>query len=143
MQSSDMLLVGMDLCKEPQTILSAYNDAAGVTAAFNLNLLHRINRELDGNFIVDNFTHYPIYDPQKGVMKSYLVSQQDQEVTIKATRQTFHFKAWEAIHTESSYKFTLAQAETIGLESGFEVTQVFQDKNQYFADVLYTVTRYD
>ncbi|MER2998917.1 L-histidine N(alpha)-methyltransferase [Pontibacter populi] len=140
MRSGDMLLVGMDLCKEPETILRAYDDAAGVTAAFNLNLLHRINRELGGNFIVEQFKHFALYNPQKGVMKSFIISQQDQEVTVQATGQTFQFKAWEAIHTENSYKFTLALAETIGQENGFEVKQVFQDKNQYFADVLYAVT---
>ncbi|WP_162426165.1 L-histidine N(alpha)-methyltransferase [Pontibacter pudoricolor] len=140
MQPGDMLLLGMDLCKEPETILRAYNDATGVTAAFNLNLLHRINRELGGDFIVDQFKHFPLYDPQHGVMKSFLISQQEQEVTIKATGQTFHFKAWEAIHTESSYKFTLELAETIGNVNGFKIQQIFQDKNHYFADVLYIVT---
>lgn len=140
MQPGDMLLVGMDQCKEPETILKAYDDAAGVTAAFNLNLLHRINRELGGNFEVDQFRHFAIYDPQDGVMKSFLISQQTQVVTIKATGQTFKFNAWEAIHTESSYKFTLQQAETIGIETGFKMQHIFQDKNHYFADVLYAVT---
>lgn len=140
MQPGDMLLVGMDQCKAPETILKAYDDAAGVTAAFNLNLLHRINRELGGNFEVDQFRHFALYDPQDGVMKSFLISQQTQDVTIKATGQTFHFNAWEAIHTESSYKFTLQQAETIGIETGFKMQHIFQDKNHYFADVLYAVT---
>src|SRR5690606_35380942 len=85
MQPGDKLLVGMDLRKDPETILKAYNDASGVTAAFNLNLLDRINTELGGNFIVDQFMHYPLYNPQEGVMKSYLVSKKAQEVTIKAT----------------------------------------------------------
>jgi L-histidine Nalpha-methyltransferase len=140
MQPGDMLLVGMDQCKAPGTILKAYDDAAGITAAFNLNLLHRINRELGGNFEVNQFRHFALYDPQDGVMKSFLISQQTQEVTIKATGQTFNFNAWEAIHTESSYKFTLQQAETIGIETGFKMQHIFQDKNHYFADVLYAVT---
>ncbi|NDK56390.1 L-histidine N(alpha)-methyltransferase [Pontibacter fetidus] len=140
MQPGDMLLIGMDQCKAPETILKAYDDAAGVTADFNLNLLHRINRELGGNFETDQFRHFALYDPQIGVMKSFLISQQDQNVTIKATEQTFHFHAWEAIHTESSYKFTLQQAETIGNEAGFNIQHIFQDKNCYFADVLYVVT---
>ncbi|MBC5773193.1 L-histidine N(alpha)-methyltransferase [Pontibacter sp. KCTC 32443] len=140
MQPGDMLLIGMDLCKEPETILRAYDDAAGVTADFNLNLLHRINRELGGNFDVGQFKHFALYDPQEGVMKSFLISQQDQEVSIKATGQSFYFHAWEAIHTESSYKFTLKQAETMGQELGFELQHIFQDKNHYFADVLYVVT---
>jgi L-histidine Nalpha-methyltransferase len=140
MQPGDMLLIGMDQCKAPETILKAYDDAAGVTAAFNLNLLHRINRELGGNFEVDQFRHFALYDPQDGVMKSFLISQQTQDVTIKATGQTFNFNAWEAIYTESSYKFTLQQAETIGIETGFKMQHIFQDKNHYFADVLYAVT---
>ena len=140
MQPGDMLLIGMDLCKEPETILRAYNDAAGVTAAFNLNLLHRINRDLGGKFLVDQFSHFPLYDPQEGVMRSYLVSRQLQEVSIQATGQVVHFNAWEAIHTESSYKFTLKQAEALGHQTGLEVQHTFQDKNLYFADVLYAVT---
>ncbi|MEJ8755494.1 L-histidine N(alpha)-methyltransferase [Pontibacter sp. H259] len=143
MQPGDMLLIGMDLCKAPETILQAYNDASGVTAAFNLNLLHRINRELEGNFIVEQFAHFALYDPQQGVMKSYVVSKQQQDVSIKATGQTFHFNAWEAIHTESSYKFTKQQLHDIAIENGFTLQHIFQDKNDYFADVLYTVDQHD
>jgi len=140
MQPGDMLFIGMDLCKEPETILRAYNDAASVTAAFNLNILHRMNRELGADFIVDQFRHFALYDPQHGVMKSYLISQQKQDVSIKATGQTFHFNSWEAIHTESSYKFTLQQVQEMADECGFTVQHIFQDKNHYFADVLYTVS---
>lgn len=140
MQPGDMLLIGMDLCKDPDTILRAYDDSAGITAAFNLNLLHRINRELGGNIEVDQFRHFALYDPQEGVMKSYLISQQAQEVGIKAIGKSFHFGAWEAIHTESSYKFTLEQAKTMGHDIGFKIQHIFQDKNEYFADVLYALS---
>ncbi|MBB6610037.1 L-histidine N(alpha)-methyltransferase [Pontibacter sp. Tf4] len=138
MQQQDMLLMGIDLHKDPDTILSAYNDAAGVTAAFNLNLLHRINRELGGNIPVDNFRHFALYDPQEGVMRSYLVSQAAQTITLQAAPgQTFHLQPWEAIHTENSCKFTLAQAEQLGARHGLRVKSVFQDKKKYFADILY------
>lgn len=137
MYPKDLLLMGMDLQKDPDTILEAYNDAAGVTAAFNLNLLHRINRELGGNIQVDQFRHFALYNPQQGVMQSFLVSQATQTITLRASSQAFTLQAWEAIHTENSCKFTLQQAQKLGTSCGFIVSEVFQDKNNYFADILY------
>ncbi|MCC9135189.1 L-histidine N(alpha)-methyltransferase [Pontibacter silvestris] len=135
----DKLLLGVDLRKDPDTILAAYNDATGVTAEFNINLLRRINRELGGDFNINRFRHYAVYNPQEGVMKSYLVSKAHQDVYIKDIDKTFHFDAWEAIHTEYSHKYSLQQVEEMGKQSGFAIEQVFQDKRQYFADVLFTV----
>ncbi|MFD2515814.1 L-histidine N(alpha)-methyltransferase [Pontibacter locisalis] len=137
LEPGDSLLMGIDLRKDPDTILRAYNDFAGVTAAFNLNLLHRINRELGGNFDVNGFIHYPIYNPQEGVMRSYLVSKQEQDVYIQATGRSFHFNAWEAIHTESSYKYTLPQIQAMVEASGFTLETIFQDKEGCFADVIF------
>ncbi len=139
LNTGDKLLLGADLCKNPEAILDAYNDASGVTAEFNLNLLNRINRELGGNFDVSAFQHYALYDPQEGVMKSYLVSRKDQEVYIEATGQSYTFKAWEAIHTENSHKYTLQQIKELGEVCGFRTETVFLEKNQYFADVLFTI----
>lgn len=139
LNAGDKLLMGIDLRKEPETILKAYDDAAGVTAAFNLNLLHHINRELSGNIDVSKFRHFALYDPQEGVMKSYLVSQENQEVYLETTGERFAFEAWEAIHTENSYKYTLKQIKEMGKACGFETEAVFQDERQYFADVLFTV----
>ncbi|RDV14314.1 L-histidine N(alpha)-methyltransferase [Pontibacter diazotrophicus] len=135
----DKLLMGIDLRKDPDTILSAYNDASGVTAEFNLNLLRRINSELGGNFDIDQFRHYPIYNPHEGVMRSFLVSKKDQDVYIRDTGQTFHFDAWEAIHTENSHKYSLQQVSELGKACGFSVETVFQDDACGFADVLFTV----
>ena len=136
----DKLLMGIDLRKDPDTILSAYNDASGVTAEFNLNLLRRINRELGGEFDVDQFRHYPIYNPHEGVMRSFLVSKKEQDVYIHATGQTIHFDAWEAIHTENSHKYSLQQVSELGEACGFTVESVFQDEACRFADVLFTVS---
>ncbi|GAA4436639.1 L-histidine N(alpha)-methyltransferase [Pontibacter saemangeumensis] len=136
----DKLLVGVDLRKDPDTILSAYNDAAGVTAEFNLNLLRRINRELGGDFDLSQFRHYPIYNPHEGVMRSFLVSTQAQDVYIRDTGQTFHFDAWEAIHTENSHKYSMRQVEELGKACGFGIETVFQDDACGYADVLFTVT---
>ncbi|WP_237586839.1 L-histidine N(alpha)-methyltransferase [Pontibacter russatus] len=136
----DKLLLGVDLRKDPDTILSAYNDTSGVTAEFNLNLLRRINAELGGEFDIAQFQHYPIYNPQEGVMRSFLVSRKEQEVYIRDTGRTFHFDAWEAIHTENSHKYSMQQVEELGKACGFRVETLFQDVACRFADVLFTVT---
>jgi len=143
LQPGDKLLMGIDLHKDPDIILRAYDDAAGVTAAFNLNLLRRINRELGGNFDLEQFRHYPLYNPQDGVMRSYLVSKKEQEVYIRDLRKSFHFAAWEAIHTENSHKYTLPQVKELGMACGFTLQSVFQDNNHRFADVLFSVEEDD
>ena len=140
LNKGDKLLLGVDLRKDPDTILSAYNDASGVTSEFNLNLLRRINAELGGEFDIAQFQHYPIYNPQEGVMRSFLVSRKEQEVYIRDTGRTFHFDAWEAIHTENSHKYSLQQVAELGEACGFRIETVFQDEACRFADVLFTVT---
>ena len=136
LNTGDKLLLGVDLRKNPDTILKAYDDAAGVTAAFNLNLLHRINRELGGNFQVEQFRHFALYDPQEGVMKSYLISEVEQKVYLKSSGKHYVFEAWEAIHTENSHKFTLKQIEEMARHCGFQIDTVYQDKQNLFADVV-------
>ncbi|NEM97808.1 L-histidine N(alpha)-methyltransferase [Pontibacter burrus] len=137
MRPKDLLLMGTDLHKDPEIILKAYDDASGVTAAFNLNLLHRMNRELGADIQVGQFRHFALYNPQQGVMQSFLVSQVKQTITLKAASQAFTLQAWEAIHTENSCKFTLEQVQQLGATTGFKVDAVYQDKNNYFADILY------
>ena len=136
LQVGDCLFMGVDLRKDPQTILQAYNDATGVTAEFNLNLLRRINRELGGNFQVEQFKHYALYNPLGGVMQSFLISQVKQEVYISATDKTFGFEAWEAIHTENSHKYTLKEITLMAKQCSFRVETAFHDQNKYFADIL-------
>lgn len=137
MRPKDRLFIGFDLKKDPQLILDAYNDAAGVTAAFNLNLLHRINRELGANFAVDHWRHWETYDPISGAAKSHLVSTQDQEVFIQELNQSFYFPAWDVIHTEVSWKYSLADIESLASASGFEIEANFMDERSYFVDSLW------
>ncbi len=139
LKAGDKLLMGLDLRKDPDTILQAYNDPTGVTAAFNLNLLERINRELGGNFVLENFRHFATYNPLEGVMRSFLISKVKQQVHLAAADQTFTFDAWEAIHTENSHKYTLEQAQEMGKACGFRTETVFQDQQGCFADVLFAV----
>lgn len=139
LSEGDKLLMGVDLRKNPETILKAYDDAAGVTAAFNMNLLERINRELGGNFDLEHFRHHAIYNPLEGVMRSFLISLKEQDVHIEAVNKTFHFEAWEAIHTENSHKYSLPQIEELGEQCGFKVDKVYFDGDKRFADVLFEV----
>jgi L-histidine N-alpha-methyltransferase len=140
LKPGDKVLMGFDLRKDPNVIRPAYDDAAGVTAAFNLNLLKRLNRELNADFDLDQFEHFADYDPLQGVMKSYLISRKKQTVTFKALNVTVSFEAWEAIHTENSHKYTIPQIEKLGRKSHLEIEEIFTDDKHYFADVLFSVT---
>ncbi len=133
----DVVLIGFDLKKNPAEILAAYNDSQGVTRDFNLNLLHRINRELGGNFEVNNFRHYPLYDPQTGEAKSFLVSQRNQSVTIGAPAKTFQFKDGETIHTEISRKYSLPEIDLLADLSGFQTARNFTDPKNRFVNALW------
>lgn len=132
----DRLLIGFDLQKAPRLIRAAYDDAQGVTAAFNLNLLTRLNRELGGNFDLSHWQHYTDYDPIAGVVRSFLVSTRAQQVHLEALDQTVDFAAWEIIHTENSYKFTQLLIRQVATEAGLEVQNFFTDEQAYFADVV-------
>ena len=101
------LLIGVDTTQDPALLIPAYDDAAGVTAAFNLNLLDRINRELDGDFDRRDFRHLARHDPQHGRVEMHLVSQREQEVHVRG--RTFMFAAGETIHTENCYKYSPTQ----------------------------------
>ena len=135
----DLLLTGFDLKKDPEVILSAYNDPAGITAAFNLNLLRRLNRELGANFELQDFKHWETYNPLTGETKSYIVSRKDQHIFIKALNRSFHFEAWEAINVELSKKYSVPELETLAGQAGFSIQQHFFDKNNYFVDSLWRV----
>lgn len=137
LSQGDMLLIGFDLMKSPKKILSAYNDKDGVTKAFNLNLLTRINKELGANFNVEDFGHFPTYDPQTGETKSHIISKKQQTVYIESLDESFSFDAWEAIHTEVSQKYSMKMIEAYAAESGFEIVHNFMDSNKYFVDSLW------
>lgn len=137
MAPGDLLITGFDLKKDPAVILDAYSDPAGITAAFNLNLLERINKELGGNFDLDQFKHWEAYNPITGATKSYIVSKTKQTIHIKALDQDFELDAWEAIDVELSQKFSLAEIEALAKETGFEVVQHFTDQRDYFVDSVW------
>ena len=136
---ADRLLIGFDLQKDPRRIRAAYDDAQGITAAFNLNLLTRLNRELGADFDLAHWQHYTDYNPLNGAVRSYLVSTRTQRVRLAALDETFDFAAWEVIHTENSYKFTLPQVEALAAEAGLRVAAIFTDAASDFADVVLAV----
>ena len=134
LSTADMVLIGFDLKKNPNKILAAYDDKAGYTREFNLNLLRRINSELKGNFEIENFQHYAMYDPSTGACKSYLISMKEQSVMIDNT--TIHFEKNEPVFMEISQKYSLKEIHTIAHQCGFEVMKYFFDNNIYFVDVI-------
>jgi len=139
LQPGDMLLIGFDLKKDPSVILAAYNDSAGVTKDFNLNLLRRMNRELGANFDLSAFRHWPNYNPLNGEVKSYLVGEKQQTVHFEALALEVPFQKWEAIDMELSKKYDRTEIEWLAQGAGFEVQQWFFDEKEYFADVLFRV----
>ena len=132
----DMVLIGIDLKKNPKQILAAYNDGNGYTREFNLNLLQRINTELDGDFKLDFFDHYATYDPHSGACKSYLVSLKDQEAHI-GNNEMILFRKDETIFMEISQKYTIEQTDETAVHSGFIPVGHFFDKNKWFVDVIW------
>lgn len=133
----DIVLIGFDLKKNPQTILDAYNDTTGITAAFNLNLLSRINRELDANFNIEKFEHYQSYNPLNGACRSYLISSENQVVVIGG--KVFNFEKDEAISMELSQKYSLKECESIADKSGFAPLNYITDSKSWFTDAVWLV----
>ncbi len=139
LHSGDLLLIGIDLKKDPRVILQAYNDPEGVTSAFNLNLLTRINRELSADFDLGAFSHYASYNPQNGECRSYLLSKKDQQVYFEDMDLTIDFKAWEEVHMEISKKYSLSEIEELADRSGFKVVKHLTDDRNYFVDSFWEV----
>jgi dimethylhistidine N-methyltransferase len=135
----DRVLIGFDLKKDPERILAAYNDPSGNTAAFNLNLLTRINRELDADFQLDQFRHWQFYDPLSGACRSRLLSQVRQTVHIGHLDLPVEFDAWEAIEVEVSMKYSLAEIEVLAAAAGFAVEEHFLDDRGDFVDTLWRI----
>jgi dimethylhistidine N-methyltransferase len=135
LKPGDLVLIGFDLKKDPKTILDAYNDNCGFTRDFNLNLLLRINTELQGNFHLENFYHYPTYDPATGATKSYIVSKVKQQVNIG--ENTFDFSAGEPIFMEISQKYTVVQTDELAKQTGFEPIHHFYDSKKWFLDAIW------
>ncbi len=137
----DQALIGFDLKKDIELLLSAYNDSKGVTAKFNLNVLNRINRELGAEFDLGKFRHFGSYDVFSGAMESYLVSLVDQEVYIETLGRSFTLRAWEPIHIEYSYKYLESDIDRIATETGFFVKEHLYDSKRYYIDSIWGVTK--
>jgi dimethylhistidine N-methyltransferase len=120
------MVIGVDTKKSPDLLHSAYNDARGVTAKFNLNILERINRELDGDIVVDRFQHYAFYSPARGRVEMHLISTSDQVAHVGG--QPIRFREGESIHTENSYKYTADEFTKLARNAGWKM------EKQWFAD---------
>jgi dimethylhistidine N-methyltransferase len=141
LSADDYLLIGFDLKKDIDTLLLAYNDRAGKTAAFNLNLLTRINEVLGADFDLRSFQHYSTYNVTSGAMESFLVSLEQQTVWVAELERSFEFKPFEALHTEYSYKYLEEDVHGLAADTGFQVEGVFFDAQRRFCDGLWRVKK--
>jgi dimethylhistidine N-methyltransferase len=129
--ASGRLIIGVDLRKDLSILLPAYNDSAGVTAAFNINVLARINRETGADFNLDQFLHSAIFNAAEGRIEMHLVSTAAQRVTLLG--RSFDFLAGETIHTENSYKYSIPQFRDLARRAGWEPRRVWTDPDQMFS----------
>ena len=136
LNANDKLFLGVDLIKSEEIVLPAYNDAANITANFNLNILERINREFDADFNTELFEHKPEYTEKEGIAKSYLVSTVEQEIEVKALNKTFTFLEGEKIHTEISRKYNDTVINNILQGTDFKVIAKRTDSKNLFADYI-------
>jgi len=134
--AGDIMLLGADLIKSAEIVLPAYDDAQGVTKAFNMNLLHRMNNELGANFVIEQFDHLAEYTEAEGIAKSFIVSQVAQQVHIAATSKTYDFVAGEKIHVEVSRKYNQQVLELILEKTDFTISRLLTDRQGYFADFV-------
>jgi dimethylhistidine N-methyltransferase len=136
LSEGDALLLGADLKKDKNILEAAYNDALGVTAAFNLNVLARINRELGGNFDLRAFQHRAFYNEEVGRVEIYIESTREQTVTIAQPDMQVKFAEGEQIHTENSYKYDLSDIAKLADETGFTRARTWLDQKQHFSSNL-------
>ncbi len=132
------MIIGADLEKDERVLHDAYNDASGVTARFNLNVLVRINRELGGNFDLSAFTHRAIYNRERHRIEMHLISRKPQSVRMLGT--SFSFRTGETIHTENSYKYSIERLTALARGAGWEVRESWTDPNRMFSVHALTVS---
>jgi L-histidine Nalpha-methyltransferase len=132
----DGLLLGFDMAKDSGQLHAAYNDARGVTAQFNKNVLARINRELGGQFDVDEFDHVAFWNPRMSRIEMHLESRREQKIWIRDLGMVFDFSPGERIHTENSYKFTASSITAMLSHSGFQLERTWTDPKEWFSTVL-------
>jgi L-histidine N-alpha-methyltransferase len=136
MDPGDCFLLGVDLVKDEAVLQAAYDDAGGVTAAFNRNLLTRLNRELDADFSLASFGHRAVWNPAESRMEMHLVSAKNQEVWLPGIELRVNFEVGESIHTENSYKYRRGDAEALLSKAGFAPQETWTDERGWFAVVL-------
>jgi L-histidine Nalpha-methyltransferase len=136
LRAGDALLLGVDVAKSPEVLLPAYDDAQGVTAAFNKNILCRINRELSADFDLDRFRHVALWNESRARMEMHLESVRDQEVYLAALGLQIPFAQGETIHTENSYKFTPEMTDELLRDAGFALERTWTDERGWFAEHL-------
>ena len=141
LNEGDYMMIGFDLMKNPKLLYHAYNDPEGVFQKFNLHLLDRINQELGANFVKSNFVQEGHYSEQSHAVESHVYSTQDQTVQIRALDKEFHFKAWEGMQTEHSYKYTIQEIEALARNNGFEIVEHLFDSKRYFVDSIWKVKK--
>jgi L-histidine Nalpha-methyltransferase len=136
LSAGDVLLLGTDMVKDEATLVRAYDDRDGVTAAFNLNILHRLNRELGANFDTGYFRHQARWNRAESRVEMHLESTRDQFVSIPAAQLSVQFAAFETIHTESSYKFTQKTLGALLDDAGFMIERTWTDSRQWYSLTL-------
>jgi L-histidine Nalpha-methyltransferase len=136
LRPGDALLLGVDLAKSPDVLLPAYNDAQGVTAEFNKNVLHRLNHELAADFDLERFRHVALWNPAESRVEMHLQSTCAQQVTFTIIGMTVSFDEGETIHTENSYKFTPEMTDQILHRAGFSLERTWTDPRRWFAEHL-------
>lgn len=138
LQQGDGLLIGVDRVKDTDILEAAYDDQVGITADFNLNLLSRINKELNASFDLDQFSHKSVFNSRDSRIEMHLVSKRDQNVTI--AEESVSFAKHETIHTENSYKYTQANFKALAAQAGFRFEQVWSDQQAFFSVYYFSVT---
>jgi dimethylhistidine N-methyltransferase len=141
LSENDLFLIGFDLKKNKDILMRAYNDNDGLTRSFNLNLLTRMNRELQTNFELNNFNHHVSYNNHIEAMESYLVSRKDQNIYSKILDKNFNFKQEEKIHIEISCKYNTEQIAQLAQATGFKIIKNFFDHKKYFVNSLWQACR--
>ena len=136
MKESDLFLIGLDLIKDKEILENAYDDSQGITAKFNLNVLQRINQELDGDFDLEKFAHVAQYNDNENRIEMYLRSLEKQTVQIPKANFSLTFEENELIHTEHSHKYSISEIPKLFEKTGFSINKIWQDENNHYAMVL-------
>jgi len=140
LKENDLFLLGVDLVKDPNIIYSAYNDAKGVTSEFNLNLLIRLNSLLKTNFNIEDFFHYPVYNPVLQQAESYLVCKENRVIYSEILKENFDFQKYEPILTEISRKFRMSDIEFLAQTTMMEILEVFTDQEEKYCCTIWRKT---